>query len=147
MVGRSNEVNKLQIDMNYLLFAWQDDSPDTAYYLDSDTGSVVLVQRDLDDLDDLRDDIELHPNRYLYIPKPDPMQPELDLSDFIFSVADQHLKDLLSVACEGPNKMAACKKLLSAQGDELKRWEKWREDAARERVKRWLTVNNLEAQA
>src|SRR5690242_7555606 len=100
-------MNKLQIDMDYLLFAWQDDSPDTAYYLDTDTGSVLLVQRDLDDVDELRDEIELQPSRYLYVAKPNPDQPELDLSDFIYTVNDAHLKDLLSVAYESVNKMQA----------------------------------------
>jgi hypothetical protein len=139
-------MNKLQIDTDYLLFAWQDDSPDTAYYLDTDTGSVLLVQRDLDDVDELRDEIELQPARYLYVPKPNPDQPELDLSDFIYTVGDAHLKDLLSVAYEAPNKMQACKKIMSAHPAELQRWENWRRDAARERVRRWLAANNLEAE-
>jgi Uncharacterised protein family (UPF0158) len=139
-------VEKLQIDMDYLLFAWQDDSPDTAYYLDSDTGSVLLVQRDLDDLDELRDEIETQPARYLYVPKPNHDQPELDLSDFIYTVADKHLQDLLSVAYEGINKLGGCKTILTGHAEELKRWEKWRQDAARERVRRWLAANNLEAE-
>jgi hypothetical protein len=139
-------VDKLQIDMNYLLFAWQDDSPHASYYLDTDTGSVLLVQRDLDDLDELREEIELQPARYLYVPKPDVNQPELDLSDFIFTVADGHLRDLLSVACEGNNKLGSCRTILAEHSGELKRWEKWRQDAARERVRRWLAANNIEAE-
>jgi hypothetical protein len=138
-------MNKLQIDMNYLLFAWQDDSPDTGYYLDTDTGSVLLIQRDLEDVDELRDEIELQPARYLYVPKPDPMQPELDLSDFIYAVPDAHLKDLLSVAYEGTNRLSGCRSILAKHPEELQRWEKWRQDAVRERVRRWLAANNLEA--
>ena len=136
-------MNELEIDIDYLLFAWQDDSPDSAYYLDSDTGSVLLVQRDLDDLDGLRDEIELQPNRFLYVPKPDPEQVEFDLGDFIPTVADAHLKDILSMAFESPNKLAACKGLLAKHGDELQRWEKFRQDAVRERVRRWLAANNI----
>jgi hypothetical protein len=137
-------VERLQIDMDYLLFAWQDDSPDSSYYLDTDTGSVLLVQRDLDDLADLRHEIETQPARYLYVPKPSPDQPQLDLSDFIFTVADTHLQSLLSVAYEGNNKLGSCKKILSGHPEQLARWEKWRQDAARERVRRWLAANNLE---
>lgn len=138
-------MNKLQVDLEYLLFAWQDESPDSAYYLDSETGSVLLVQRDLDELDELKDAIELQPNRYLYVPKPDPSQLPMDLSDFIFTVADRHLKDLLSVAYEGTNRLAACKSILAKQPDELKRWEAFRKDAVRERVRRWLAANDIEA--
>ncbi len=139
-------MNKLQLDQEYLIFAWQDDSPDTAYYLDSDTGSVLLVQRDLDDVDELRDEIELQPARYLYVPKADPNEVVLDLSDFIFTVADEKVKGLLSVAYESPKKLAACKTILSQHPQELKRWEGFRKDAVKERVRRWLAANDIEAQ-
>jgi hypothetical protein len=137
-------VEELQIDLNYLVFAWQDDSPDTAYYLDSDTGSVVLVQRDLEDVDELREEIELHPNRFLYVPKPDPLQPELDLSDYVFTVSDVQLRQKLEVAEEGRDKFRSCKKILQEHPEELARWEKWREDAVRERVRKWLFAHNLQ---
>ena len=138
-------VHKLQIDLDYLIFAWQDESPDTAYYLDSDTGSVVLVQRDLSDLDDLRDEIELQPNRYLYVPKPSPEQVELDLTDFIYTISDAKLKSLLTVAFEGTNRLAACKTILKQQPAEAERWNQFRTQAVKERVRRWLAANNLEA--
>lgn len=136
---------KLEIDFEYLVFAWQDDSPDTAYYLDSDTGSVVLVQQDLDDLDELRQDIELQPNRYLYVPKQDPLQPELDLQDYIYTVTDADLKSQLTVASESRDKFGSCKQILKQNPDELARWEKWQTDAVRERVRKWLAAHNLQA--
>lgn len=138
-------MEKLHVDFEYLVFAWQDDSPDTAYYLDSDTGSVVLVQRDLDDVDELRDEIELHPNRYLYVPKPDPLQPQLDLSDYIYTVSDEHLKSQLETAAEGRDKFGDCKRILKQHPEELGRWEKWRQDAVKERVRKWLAAHNLQA--
>jgi hypothetical protein len=137
-------MEKLEIDFEYLVFAWQDDSPDTAYYLDSDTGSVVLVQRDLDDLDELREEIELQPNRYLYVPKPDPLQPELDLSDYIFTVADENLRHQLETAAEGRDKFRTCKRILQENPDELARWERRRGDAVRERVRKWLYAHNVQ---
>jgi hypothetical protein len=138
-------MEQLQIDFEYLVWAWQDDSPDTAYYLDSDTGSVVLVQRDLDDLDELREEIELHPNRYLYVPKPDALQPELDLSDYIFTVTQPDLRQQLEVAEQGRDKFRSCKKILQEYPEELARWEKWQQDAIRERVRKWLHAHNLQA--
>lgn len=137
-------MEQLHIDFEYLVFAWQDDSPDTAYYLDSDTGSVVLVQRDLDDVDELREEIELQPNRYLYVPKPDPLQPELDLSDYVFTVSNAELRQKLEVAEEGRDKFRSCKKILQDHPDELARWEKWRQDAVRERIRKWLHAHNLQ---
>lgn len=135
---------KIEIDWKYLVFAWQDSSPDAAYYFDAETGSVLLVQRDLDDIDELREEIELHPNRYLYLPKPANNRLELDLSDFVFTVSDQKLKSLLDVASEGSNKFSSCYKILSQHPEELARWEKWREDAARERARKWLAAHAID---
>jgi len=137
-------MNKLEIDFDYLIFAWRDDSPDTAYYLDSDTGSVVLVQRDLEDIEDLRDEIEMHPNRYLYVPKPDSLQPQLDLFDFIFTISDPELKAQLTVAAEGHDKFGGCRRVLRDYPEETARWDKWQLDAVRERVRKWLAAHDLE---
>jgi hypothetical protein len=137
-------VEKLELDFEYLVFAWEDDSHDTAYYLDSETGSVVLVQQDLEDLDEIREEIELHPSRFLYVPKPDHDRLVLDLSDFIYTVADESLKKQLQTACEGTNKFHACTDILNKHPDEMQRWKKWRHDAARERARKWLTAHNIE---
>jgi hypothetical protein len=139
-------MQKLPIDLKYLVFAWQDESPDSAYYLDSDTGSVFLVQRDLDDLDDLKDEIELYPRRFLYVPKPDRERLELDLTDFIYTVGDQQIKAMLETALEGPNKFRDCKTIMSRLPGEVERFEKWRNDAASERVRKWLAAHDLEAE-
>lgn len=138
-------MNQLEIDFNYLLFAWEDDSLDAQYYLDSDTGSVVLVQRDLEDLDELREDIELHPNRFLYVPKQNPEHIKLDLSDFIFTVSDANLKMLLQAAFDATNYFDSCKRILREHPTELARWEQWKSDAARERIRKWLAAHDLQA--
>lgn len=138
------KLQKLQLDFEYLIFAWEDDSHDTAYYLDSETGSVVLVQQDLEDLDEIRDEIELHPNRFLYVPKPSQDQLVLDLSDFIFTVAEKNLQDQLQTAYEGTNKFWACTDILAKHPDEKARWKEWRHTAARERARKWLNAHNIE---
>ena len=35
-----------KIDFEYLMLSWQDESPDSMYYLDTETGDVELVKRD-----------------------------------------------------------------------------------------------------
>lgn len=137
-------VTRLDIDLDYLVFAWQDESAHAAYYLDSDTGSVVLVQRDLDDLDDLREEIELQPNRFLYVPKPDRQQSELDLFDYVFTVPDEKLKGLLSVAMEAPDKIGSLKAVLSRYPEEKRRLEQWQAAIAADRVRKWLAAHDLE---
>jgi len=136
-------LHKLNIDLDYLLFAWQDDSQQSSYYLDTDTGSVVLVTRDLDDLDELRQEIELQPARFLYVPKLSDDQKLLDLTDFIFTVPDQKLKAMMEVACEGRDPFGACRTIMGQHPEELARWKTWQQDAAKERVRKWLAAHDL----
>jgi hypothetical protein len=136
--------NKLTIDLEYLLFAWQDEAPQSAYYLDTETGSVVLIQRDLDEVDELRREIEVGGDRFVYLPKPDREQIELDLGDFIYTSSDAKLKAMLEVALESRDKIGTCKTLLSRYPEELKRWQEWRRKASLERVKKWLAAHDLE---
>jgi len=131
----------LRIDMAYLILAWEDESQDTAYYLDKETGAVELVQKDLLDLNDLTDEIERNSERYLYIPKPYAGQLVQDLIDFINTVSDPQLKRLLSVAIESPNALYSCKTVLSKDPSELERWEAYRTDLVRKRIEKWLAAN------
>jgi hypothetical protein len=134
----------LAIDINYLLFAWQDSSEDSQYYLDIETGSVLLLQPDLDDINELMKEIEFHPNRYLYIPKPNVEQSELDLFDFIHTVEDGHLKSLLLIAAETKDKIYSCRNLLAKYPHELKRWQDFVSLQTISRIKKWLKANNIQ---
>lgn len=134
---------ELKLDMDELSFAWEDPSSDCTYYLDSDTGSIVMVRPDLDDVSDLREEIELQPNRFIFIPKPKPNQVELDLSDFCFTLTDTKLKSILEMAMESPNKYSAVRSVLQKVPGEWERWEDWKKQSARQRALRWLEAQGI----
>ena len=140
-------MDQLVIDINYLIFAFRDNSEESQYYLDRETGSVLLVQPDLDDIDELRHEIECQANRYIFVPKPNMEQAELDLYDFIHTVDDNHLKSLLIVASEANNKIHSCERLLAKHPNELKRWQDFVSLQTKSRVKKWLAANNIELEA
>jgi len=132
----------VDIDMAALALAWEDESPDTAYYLDLETGCVELVQQDMLDRDDLTDQIERDRERYLYMPKPKAKQLRADLNDFIETVADAHLKQLLEVACESPNPLYSCRSLLTSKYPEVwENWETFRKGRVALRIRQWLQAN------
>ena len=135
---------KLIVDEDYLIFAWQNDSSDKDYYLDTQTGSVVLIERDLEDLDDLRDEIELNSGRFLYIPKTSQSKLEMDLSDFVCTVGDPKLQNLLIVALDSASKISNCAALLARYPDELKRWQETQLAIARDHVRKWLAAHDIE---
>jgi len=130
-----------KLDFDYLLFAWQDDSPDNSYYLNVESGQVELVQADLLDLNDLTDVIERNRERYLYLPKPDASELRSDLQEYIAGIDNPDLKRLLSVAFEASDPLFACKGLLAKSGDELQRWEEFRRQKVETRIRKWLAAN------
>ncbi len=132
---------KPELDMDYLIFAWQDESPDHNYYLDMELGSVQFLQRDLKDLRDLTDELETHSQRFLYLPKPDLAQLRADIADFIETMTDTRLKNIATIAFESPHLSASFKKILSGHEDELTRWQEFRDNRVRERIQEWLKAN------
>lgn len=138
-------MKELQIDMAQLAYAWEDPSSDSHYYLDLDTGSIVLVRPDLEDAGELREEIELESERYVFIPKPKENQIDLDLSDFVFTIKDSKLKVLIELAMEAPNKFAAIRSILEKVPDEWQRWQDWKRESGRQRALRWLEAQSIKA--
>lgn len=136
-------IHKLDIDIAELSYAFEDPSSDSHYYLDLETGSLILVRPDLDDLGELREQVETENNRYLYVPKPAPNQVDLDLMDFLLAVSDEKLKSLLPVAMEARDKFAACRALLGQFPGQPEKWQEWRKEGARQRALRWLEAQGI----
>lgn len=87
----------ISLDFDYLLFAYQDDSPDNIYYLDTEYGDVRLVHRSLKDLRDLTDEIEISHDRFLYIPKGNKEDLLADLHSFFDRIEDPQIKKCCSL--------------------------------------------------
>ncbi|MBX9686613.1 MAG: UPF0158 family protein [Candidatus Obscuribacterales bacterium] len=136
-------MKELSLDMAELAFAFEDPSSDTNYYLDLDTGSVIMVRPELDDLSDLRGEIEMESERYLYVPKPKENQLELDLADFAFTCADPKLKTMIELAMESPNRYASLRSILQKVEGEWQRWEDWKKQSSRQRALRWLEAQQI----
>lgn len=138
-------MKQLAIDLAELAYAWEDPSSDSNYYLDIETGSIILVRPDLDDVGELRGEIELEPQRYLFVPKPKENQLELDLSDFVSRLTDTKLKSMIEVAMEAPNRYAALRTVLQKFPDEWERWQDWKKQSGRQRALRWLEAHEIKA--
>lgn len=135
--------DKLKLDLSELVFAWEDDTPDNAYYLDTRAGIVKLVNRTLLDLRDLTDEIEKNRERYLYMPKAERTQLILDLKEFWSTVQDDKLRNILSMAFESPHVLSSFKKILEGHADELKRFDDFRLHKTRMRIEEWLNSHGL----
>ena len=115
----------VDFEMDRLIYAWRDDSPDNLYYLDLETGEIQLVNRTLEDVKDLTDEIELERNRYLYLPKPERDQVKNDLRDFMSTIEDQSLLRILEMAFESPHVYSSFLKILDKDESEKERLQEF----------------------
>lgn len=134
---------KVPIDMDGLLFAWRDDSPDNIYYLDIETGDVNLVNRGLLDLKDLTNEIEINRERYLYLPKPSSDQMKSDLRDFMKTIDEKDKLKILEMAFESPHILAGFKKILSGWPGQAEALNEFLAGRTHLRVRQWLEANCL----
>ncbi|CAN5598725.1 hypothetical protein BH10CYA1_BH10CYA1_11040 [soil metagenome] len=135
--------DSLNLELSELVFAWQDDTQDNAYYLDIESGVVKLVNRNLLDLRDLTDEIEQDRHKFLYIPKPEKEKLVLDLKEFWSTVEDDKLRNILSMAFESPHLLASFRKILEGTPSELTRFEEYRQNKTKMRIEEWLNSHAL----
>ena len=131
----------VDFEMDRLIYAWRDDSPDNLYYLDLETGEIQLVNRTLEDVKDLTDEIELERNRYLYLPKPERDQVKNDLRAFMSTIEDQSLLRILEMAFESPHVYSSFLKILDKDESEKERLQEFIDSRSRMRVLQWLEAN------
>jgi hypothetical protein len=116
-------------------------------YLDKATGKVLIdsvndpigcfsdgSKEELDGLDLEQDD------RYIPIPKEGSYDSYQDMVDFIATVKDDHLVDLLAVAIQGKGAFRQFKDVLrqAEDGSELERWYRFSNQREYDRAIAWL---------
>jgi hypothetical protein len=135
------EVKKtLKINLDELCSAMDDSSYEHDYYLNLETGEILLISDYMDDeeSDNLSDRIDEDTERYEQIPKAESYEGYRDMEDFIATVKDDHLAELLEVAINGKGAFRRFKDVLARYLDERERWFRFQDDKMRERALEWL---------
>jgi len=130
----------LNIDLDQLCEAMEDSSYEHDYYLDVDNGEILFLSEYMDDEETrkLRDQIEENVDRYELIPKAESRKGYEDMVDFIATVTDEHLAELLEVAVNGKGAFRRFKDVLLNYAEERERWFRFKEDRTLERALEWL---------
>ena len=95
---------KVRVDLQELRFALEDAFYEHRHFLDTETGELILVSELFDDEEaerQLAEIDETEPGRYLQVPPADSREGYDDMQDFIATVSDEHLQELLHVAIQG----------------------------------------------
>jgi len=134
------ENRRLKICLDELCSAMEDSSYEHSYYLDLKTGEIVLVSdwMDEEEVERLRDRIEDSPDRYRQIPKVESYEAYRDMEDFIATVEDEHLAELLEVAINGRGAFRRFKDVLLRYPEERERWFRFKEERMEQRALEWL---------
>jgi hypothetical protein len=110
----------LKIDIDELCTAIDDNSWEHHYYLSLETGEVVFDSdyMDEEEVERLRSEIDENSDCYKPIPRAESYEGYQDMADFIVTVGDEHLRELLEVAINGKGAFRRFKDVLACYADE-----------------------------
>lgn len=131
---------RLSVDLDQLCYALDDSSYEHSYYLDLETGQLLFISdyMDPEDAEELREQVDNHPDRYEPLPKADSYEGYQEMEDFIASVEDEHIGQLLEVAIDGKGAFRRFKDVLTRYPEEQERWFRFKDDRLNQRALEWL---------
>jgi len=144
--GNDMDGNKLlRIDLDELCTAMENRSCENEYYLDLVNGEILFLSEYMDDeeTDKLRGRIDKEPDRYEQIPQIESDEGYEDMQDFIATVKNEHLADLLEVEINGKGAFRRFKDVLLNYPEERQRWFQFMEGRTQERALKWLDDINV----
>jgi len=118
----------------------EDSSYEHEYYLDLTTGEILFLSEYMDDEETrkLREQIDEEPDRYEQIPRAESHEGYKDMEDFIATIKDEHLAELLEVAINGRGAFRRFKDVLLRYPEERERWFQFKGERIEERARGWL---------
>jgi hypothetical protein len=159
--GEEQMTRKLEIDWGELSAAFQSGFSEMQYYLDLETGKVVMVTDEARWYLEEPPDEELHEwqqqmiqearqvekgygTRYIQVPQQDSHEGYRDMERFAATVRDRHLQDRLWRAIQGRGAFRYFKDVLYDHPDEQERWFAFSDRCVHERMLDWLETQDIE---
>ncbi len=139
-------MKQIPVDLEELAFAFDDGSPEHEYFLDLETGEVLLVAEELGFIEarQERERIAEHVERYLPVPQLGATVASGDMDAFVETVADDRLQELLDVALDGQGACRRFRDALDRYPAERDRWHAFRHERLMARVRAWLAEEEIE---
>jgi hypothetical protein len=114
-----------------------------------DIEAALKAKADLSDIDhqQLLDAAKIEGdahNRYRMIPKQDSREGYQDMQEYIWSLEDEHLRELLEVAIQGSGAFRRFKDVLYRYPEAQENWFKFRDEREQQRMTDWLESQGIE---
>jgi hypothetical protein len=138
----------LSVDMSELCIALEAEAGEFPWFLDVETGDVILVTHEYDPEENgglTRQDIEANPERFLAVPSGDPQETVADMRAFLGTSGDDRLKESLELALTAPRPERRFRSVLNWMPAELQRWHEFRLSRCQRRAHDWLTSLGIAA--
>ena len=134
------EKKVLNISLDELCEAMENSSYENEYFLDLETGEILFVSDYMDDEESekLKERIEEDFKRYERILKAESHEGYREMEDFIATVDNEHLAELLEVAINGKGAFRRFKDVLLNYPEERERWFQFKDERIEERALEWL---------
>lgn len=143
----SPALRTLPVDLEELSIAFESFGADVQWYLDTETGDVILLNREYDPAEHkglTPAEIESNGKRFVAVPRSDSFALVGDMLAFAKEVADAQLKESLQLALSAPRPSKYFKMALSWLPEQQSRWHAFRLEACRGRVKGWLEQQGIQ---
>jgi len=139
-MDNTDKKKTLNINLDELCEAMEDSSYENEHFLDLETGEIFFISDYMDDEEtgELKDRIEEDSDRYERIPKAESHEGYQDMVDFIATVDNERLAELLEVAINGKGAFRRFKDVLLNYPEERERWFKFKDERMEERALEWL---------
>lgn len=167
-------MKKVSVDLGDLIMAFQDRTGYSEYYLDSDTGNIIMVTPDVEyemqgldletitDQNQLKEEIKEKPDwiqemisdafwaltdksgRFIQVENPYPYAGYSDMEAFIQEVTDFSLAKRLGVAIKGKGAFRLFKDALSDHPEARQAWFKFSDRRWQQRAVEWLRSHQIE---
>lgn len=138
-------MKSIPIDWSELELALDTNLPDLNYYLDTETGEVIMHSSDLGTLgygENL--EIDTNTDRYILIEPLESREQYAIMEDFVETLPDGAAKNELQRAMHGHGAFRRFKDTLYAYPTEQQRWYAFKDAAMQVRMNEWLADNDIE---
>jgi len=144
-------MREIAVNMNNLMDAMEITHEDLVSYLDTETGEVVEYWGQDEDGNKLVDgDVENSyycDNRYIRIPAIESYESYRFMEEFIPTVRNRHLQEMLEVAINGRGAFRRFKDVLGRYPDERERWFKFQRKMLEQWAIDWLRGEGIKVKA
>jgi hypothetical protein len=143
----SRPLQKLTLDLEELLIAFEAEAVDLRWYLDTQTGDVILVTHEYDPSEHgglTTRQLEADEERFRPVPTPAGSESRDDMSAYVAQLSDAQLRESLEIALSAGRPERRFRAVLGWLPERQDDWRAFRQARCAARARAWLAACGFE---